>query len=188
MITMHYTGTSEPQTMRNLILELKAISEEMQWKYIIIDDENFIGILVTITKKCEPLSLIINNHGRLIHPAWLNEKNPADAAFYVSIKTHFSSIDTHIALVKLLKYIKKKYIHDLWVNDESEYYETGNSERLQQLWDILLEKLNLVTGILENSLTTDDKTLSPENLVAKIESIINGSFDQQADTRIITND
>ena len=172
MLTIHYQGTSEPQTMRKLISELKLISDELQWKYFVIDDNKFVGILITIHEKCEPLSLIISKQGRLIHPAWLNDKNPPEYAFYVSTKTNFSTVDSHIAIVKLLKYIKRKYIFDLQVTDEGEYYETENKELLQQKWDFLLNKFEEVSSLLENNLTNEDKKLSSDNLADKIEKII----------------
>lgn len=183
MLTIHYQGTSEPQIMRKLISELKAISDELQWKYFVIDDEKFAGILVNMHEECEPLSLIINKQGRLIHPAWLNDKNPTDTAFYVSTKTNFSTVDVHIAIVKLLKYFKKKYIFDLQVIDEGEYYETENKELLQQKWDFLLKKFEEVCSLLENNLTDEDKNLSPNNLADKIEKIIQKRFFGEENTQ-----
>jgi len=172
MLTIHYQGTTDVQTMRKLITELTAISNELQWKYFVIDDEDFTGILVTTHEKCEPLSLIINRQGKLIHPAWLNEENPPEYAFYVSTKTNFSTIDTHIAIVKLLKYLKKKYLHNIAVTDEGDYYETENKELLQQKWDFLLKKHEEIKNLLENNLTENDKLLSADNLADRIEEII----------------
>lgn len=182
MISIHYQGTSEPKTMRKLISELKAISDEMHWKYFVIDDEKFVGILVSTHEKCEPLSFIIDKQGRLIHPAWLNDDNPLDFAFYVSTKTHFSTVDTHIAIVKLLKYIKKKYLIDINVIDEGDYYETEDRELLQQKWDFLLKKFEEIGSLLENKLADEDKKLSANDLADKIERIIQKRFLGDVDT------
>ena len=176
MLTIHYQGTSEPKIMRKLIKELKAISDELQWKYFVIDDERFVGILVTSEKDCEPLSFIINRQGKLIHPAWLNNDNPDEVAFYVSTKTNFSTIDNHIAIVRLLKYIKKKYITNLTVTDEGDYYETENREVLEQKWNFLLKTFEEVTSLLEINLITEDKKLSPDNLADKIDKIIQKNY------------
>ena len=45
---------------------------------------------------------------------------------WVSVKTQFDSPDTHIWIIGLLKYLKKRYIANLEVRDEGEYWETGN--------------------------------------------------------------
>lgn len=186
MLTIHYQGSSEPKTMRKMMAELKAISEEVQWKYTEINDEDFIGILVTIDEECEPLSFIINKQGKLIHPAWLNHKNPPETAFFVSTKTNFSTIENHIVIVKLLRYIKKKYLPNLTITDEGDYYETGNKERLQQKRTFLLNKFDEVTGLLEKNFTADSKKLSPENLLKKIETIIQRNFGSDTDIQAIS--
>jgi hypothetical protein len=176
MLTIHYQGTSEPQTMRNLITELKAISEEMEWTCFVIDDADFLGIIIMVAEKCEPLSFIINKQGKLIHQGWLDHEDPNEAAFNVSIKTNFSTIDHHIAIVKLLKYIQKKYIINLSVTDEGDYFETGDKVRLEQKWNFLLQKFEEVTNHLENKLNVSDKNLLPGNLADKIEGIIKKQF------------
>jgi len=172
MLSIHYQGSCEPNIMQKLIWELKAISEEMQWKYTILDDEKFLGIIISLEEKCEPLYFIINNQGRLINLAWLNDENPDDDAFYIAVKTNFSTIDIHIVIVKLLKYIKRKYIHNLKVTDEGDYYETGNKEVLTQKWNLLLEKFKEVSELLETNLNPDNQILTTDELIDKIEILL----------------
>ncbi len=187
MLTIHYQGTSEPQIIRNLTTELKAISEEMDWKCFVIDDEDFVGIIISVAEKCEPLTFVINRQGKLIHPAWFNHKNPPEAAFYVSTKTNFSTIDIHIAIVKLIKYIKIKYIPNISVTDEGDYYETGDKELLEQKWNFLLKKFDEFAGLLENNLAVEDKKLSAESLLNKIENIIKLNYGSDADIQSISD-
>jgi len=117
----------------------------------------------------------------------LNHKNPPEEAFYVSTKTNFSTIDNHIAIVKLIKYIKNKYIPNLSVTDEGDYYETGNKELLEQKWNFLLKKFDEFAGLLENNLAVEDKKLSPENLLKKLENIIKLNYGSDADIQTISD-
>jgi len=172
MLSIHYKGSCEPKVMQKLISELKAISEEMQWKYTIIEDEKFLGIIISFEEKCEPLYFIINNQGRLINLAWLNDENPDDAAYYIAVKTNFSTIDIHIVIVKLLKYVKQKYIQNLEVTDEGDYYETENKEILTQKWNLLLEKFKEVSQLLENNFKSENQVLTTDELIEKIENLL----------------
>ena len=46
-------------------------------------------------------------------------------------KTQFAGPDVHIAVCALLRYVKERYAPDLWVEDESGYFETGDREDLE---------------------------------------------------------
>jgi len=176
MITIHYKGSSESETIRCLIAELKSICHEIHWQYTIIDDEKYTGILMNVAEKCDTLTFVFNREGRLVNVAWLNSDILCDVAFCVFVKSNFSTVDAHIAIVKLLKYIKKRYITNLEVVDEGEYYETENRELLQQKFDFLLNKYNELTILLENGLIETDKHLSADDLADRIENIVGRYF------------
>lgn len=173
MITIHYTGKSDLETMQKLVAELIEISNELEWENTIIDDEKFFGIILSIHEKCEPLSFVIDKNGNLINPVWLNEEKQTKLAYINSTKTNFSTIDVHISIVKLLKYIQKKYIHNLKVIDEGEYYLTEDRDLLTKNWNFMNEKFNEISTLLEK----DSDTLeNSADLLSKIIEILKNRF------------
>ncbi|MCK4641678.1 MAG: hypothetical protein KAU06_10085, partial [Candidatus Marinimicrobia bacterium] len=78
----------------------------------------------------------------------------------------------HIVLIKLLRYIKSKYIENLEVIDEGEFWETSNKERLKYLFDFLNEKLNVISDILEGNKNNFSKSDSPEQIADKFEELL----------------
>ena len=82
-----------------------------------------------------------------------NELTPDDLkAFYTNttfVKTQFAPIDVHITIVKLLKYIKKKYFPSLNVSDEGEYWETGDEALLKKNLDLNAYLIKEVKNALE---------------------------------------
>ncbi|MEO7046854.1 MAG: hypothetical protein ABI091_16245, partial [Ferruginibacter sp.] len=66
-----------------------------------------------------------------------------DLIFTASTKTQYAGLDAHIAIIKLLKYLSKKYLKDFTLIDEGYYWETDDEK-------ILLEqfrKFNLAIDI-----------------------------------------
>ncbi|MCK4288916.1 MAG: hypothetical protein KAW86_06910, partial [Bacteroidales bacterium] len=74
--------------------------------------------------------------------------------------------------IKLLKYIKSKYISNLEVTDEGEYWETSDMERLKYLFDFLDNKINIFRDILEGNKEIFSKSDSPELIADKIEKLL----------------
>jgi hypothetical protein len=180
-ITIHYKGRiNDPVNIDSLIDEISDICEDMKWEYTIIEKDNndidhppVKGIVFTIHEGCEPVGFIFDKKGCLRSPISIpfyeeNDKHQ----LVVSVKTQFSSPDIHIVLIKLLRYIKSKYIENLEVTDEGEYWETSNKERLKYLFDFLNEKLNMISDILEGNKNKFSKTDTPEQIADKIEELL----------------
>jgi len=180
-VTIHYKGRiNDPVIINSLIDEISDICEDMKWEYTIIEkEENDIdhppiqGIVFSIHEECEPVGFIFDKNGRLRSPISIpfyeeNDKHQ----LVVSVKTQFSSPDIHIVLIKLLRYIKSKYIENLEVTDEGEYWETSNKARLKYLFDFLNEKLNIICDILEGNKNKFSKSDSPEQIADKIEELL----------------
>ena len=196
-ITIHYKGrindpvlpvrNTQTGNIDRLIDEISDICSDMKWKYTVIKkDENDIdhpprllvgqavkGIVFSIHEGCEPVGFIFDKKGYLRSPISIpfyeeNDKHQ----LVVSVKTQFSSPDIHIVLIKLLRYIKSKYIENLEVIDEGEYWETSNKERLKYLFDFLNEKLNMIGDILKENKTNFSESDSPEQIADKVEKLL----------------
>lgn len=177
MLSIHYKGTCNAAAMRALIHETTALAKEAKWKYTVIDDENYLGIILTTDIQSEPLPFIIGNENRLVNLICLNQTEKPEYAFQITTKTNFASIDNHILIAKLLKYIKLKHIPDLEVNDESDYYETENREELERKHRFLLKKLDEVSDILNYA---DKKGMeevrTSRDLIALIEKLLQNNL------------
>ncbi|MCK4407942.1 MAG: hypothetical protein KAV44_09720 [Bacteroidales bacterium] len=180
-ITIHYKGKiDDVEMIDNLICEISDICNDMGWDSIIIKKEKndinhppIKGIIFTIHKGCDVVGFIFDDNGFLRAPISIQYYDESDKyQLIVSVKTQFSSPDIHVVLIKLLKYIKTKYISNLEVTDEGEYLETSDMERLKYLFDFLDNKINMFRDILDGNKEIFSKSDSPELIADKIEKLL----------------
>lgn len=173
-VTIHYQGQlNHLEDLSKLVEELSDIARSMNWKFTQInrDDDNleFEGIVLRPTEKCESISFLFDREGHLRNIADLvTEQFEADPrlSYYICVKTQFAKIETHLWIVGLFRYLKKKYISNLEVTDEGEYWETGNIETLRAKREFLDRKINQLAGALSKVTEVPDDI---DGLVKKIE-------------------
>lgn len=102
------------------------------------------------TEPAEPRRIIVLDGNGVV------EKTENDLADYheiglwwASTKTQAAGPAAHIALCKLLRYLEAKYFERLEVNDETQYWETGEVERLIECMRIVDFALDRLSGFLE---------------------------------------
>jgi len=195
-ITIHFQGKLKNQLMINsLIDELIDISETMEWKWHSLDEDwskpatarfslnkNGIeisgtlalkGIQINLHPDCEPLFIYYDREGNLRTPAsvaLLNEGKIKPGDIYISVKTQFAPPDVHISIVKLLKYLKKQYMHNLKVIDEGNYWNMEDEEDLIKKMDFIKDKIDMVENILLSIDQEDIHHCSPEQLTDILEN------------------
>ncbi len=174
-ITIHYQGKiNELSLIDNFIDELTDISNELEWKNHIIDDNelNIKGIMISPPPECELLTFLFDKTTGIIKDRIILAFDDMgdDHYKYNHTKTQFAPINVHITIIKLLKYLQGKYISDLAVTDEGEYWETNNAELLQTKFDFLDEMINLITDSLNK--TQKKPGESVESLAERIEKIL----------------
>jgi hypothetical protein len=91
---------------------------------------------------------------------------------WVSVKTQFASPEIHVWITGLLKYLKKRYISDLQVSDEGQYWETGDMRILKEKMDLINEKIEHISNELSSGGFGDVSGLSPEQIAARIEQLL----------------
>jgi hypothetical protein len=69
--------------------------------------------------------------------------------YMMHTKTQRAGPDTHIAILKLFKYLEKKYFAEMNVSDEGNYWETSDKAVLQERFDEYTGLINSVRGALE---------------------------------------
>lgn len=149
-LTFHYAAKiRKHELIDEMIAEVKDIAGSLQWKYDIIDDDKLKGILVS-PKECEPLSLTFAPNGRLCSIVNVIVNKPDDEFYYSGFtKTQFAGPDTHIALLKLLRYLSEKYFSEIEVYDEGLYWGVWDKKILLEQFAKYNYALNAVTAALE---------------------------------------
>lgn len=65
-------------------------------------------------------------------------------------KTQYAGIEIHKLIVHLFKYLERKYLLDLQVSDEGEYWETGDEKILEEAFKRYTALVENFTRSLEN--------------------------------------
>ena len=176
-VTIHYKGKlNSADELDSFCEEMEDITKSMGWKYSAFnfnenDKEPLKGLIIRPHEKSEPLPFMIDKKGFLRNPFMLEiSKGDDKFTWYNHTKTQFAPVDVHVAVIKLLKYIQQKYISNLDVYDEGEYWQTGNEKILKRKIDFL----NSVMDQLEDVLSTIEieEGSSAESIVDKIEEVL----------------
>jgi hypothetical protein len=194
-VTIHYRGRlNDVAQIGRLCAELEDIAAAMGWESTKLEDDweqppdarlrftstgahidghlGLKGVLIAPGGGVESLSLCFDRDGNLRCPVGMvsiidGTLKPQDA--WVSVKTQFGSPEIHVWMVGLLKYLKKRYIADLQVSDEGEYWETGDIEVLRRKMDLIGRKIDQLTRELSSCRLGEVSGLSAEQIASKIE-------------------
>jgi hypothetical protein len=171
------------------INEIVKIKEAVTFKPPLIDNKNIQlqGIYFN-PPRCESVILSFLSSGWTSAPIQLQLakdyeridsypifKNMPKLVYTIHTKTQRGGADIHIAIVKLLKYLEKKYFAEMNVSDEGNYWETMDKTILQARFDEYTQLINSVKGALEkdNWQITD----APFLLSNKIDDLLNSRKD-----------
>ncbi len=99
-------------------------------------DGNLYGILFS-PPNCEPVWLTFLSNRRLCDAINLNEFNKPlkevdEINYWCSTKTQFAGPEVHKAVTAILKHISQKYIDAIEVNDEGNFWQTGDTSLLEK--------------------------------------------------------
>jgi hypothetical protein len=147
-LSIHFSGRlHKAEYLPALIEEIKDVSNVYGWKYHIYNAhfpndtfenhtsfENIYGIDFTPTN-CETISLAFLSNGVMVCPeriSFFAHTNNEPHIYTVSVKTQFAGVFVHQLLIRLFKYLNKKYFENFKFNDESHYWETDNESLMQE--------------------------------------------------------
>ena len=77
-----------------------------------------------------------------------------------------------IIMLNLLKYLQKRYIPDLQVIDEGDYWESGDEERLKEKMAFLDEKMDRIADALSSVDFVDFSEYTDSEMASLIEEIL----------------
>ena len=197
-VSIHYRGRLDDISMlSDLINELSDIANSMGWEQTQLDDDwseppdaclhhtstgahiqgnlGLKGIEISPGSGGEPLSFYFNCDGELrsvMGMLLILEGTVSPANAWTSVKTQFVSPDVHVWMIGLLKYLQKRYISNLEVSDEGEYWETGKLDTLYQRRQLIDDKIEQLSGALSSNQLGDIKNMTPEQIATKIEQLL----------------
>lgn len=178
-VTIHFKGTlNDPAQQAAILEELSEIAAEIGWSSTEIehDTPHVKGLVIGPPKGSEPLSFLFDNQGKTRNLTELVTNEFETEPPYSFTKTQFAPVDVHITIIKLLKYLKKKYITDLEVFDEGSYWETEDKQLLQEKIDFLNDKINMIAELLSEIKTDGNET--EESIADKIEELLKKKLDK----------
>lgn len=178
-VSIHYKGIIDnADKIGSFMSEIEDISKEMGWEYTLIDDKEkqLEGIITKPHDESESMALLFDPQGKLHSLSDLifddfAEEFQGEAFDYASLKTQYAPLDTHIAVVKLLRYVKSKYIGNLEVIDEGDYWDTMDEGILKEKMDFLASKIELIGDILNSGAVDFKDSKNPEDIADKLEEV-----------------
>jgi hypothetical protein len=193
-LSIHYWGKIKDNDLIDaLTTEVEDICKSLSWRYQVFDTKksklksgetakkytphDVKGISFT-PEESETAFLTFLPDGRLCSPLKLIYYDPATNDLMIEVihtKTQFAGPDTHIALLKLLHYLKEKYFESFELNDEGYYWEKWDEKVLLSQfarYNFLLDK---VATALQNVKLAPGETA--ESLGDRIEEILKKKFD-----------
>lgn len=180
-LSIHYSGyIRDGKLIDPLIQEVQDISETLGWAPQIIDDEEIKGIGFA-PEGSEPVFLTFNRNGRLLSPINILVKDifdgirlDKDLIFTASTKTQYAGPDAHIAIIKLLKHISAKYLSGFELNDEGNYWETGDKKILLNQFKNYNAAIDSFCKAIEELPPVPGETA--ESLADRLENILKEKF------------
>jgi len=178
-VTIHYRGTMDDVTLveemedRVVDLALALGGRATVWRSFADDNPSraIRGLMLEMAPGQDTMSLLVSPEGHLINMFEIEqaEKRPLDEPPYCFVTSQFGSVQGHIAIVYLLDALKDKYISNLDVNDESDFYQHRDpivlSQKIKQLGDALR---SLGKGLQEYGLS-DEAAEDPQILATRVE-------------------
>lgn len=198
-LTIHYRGKIDfIPDVEHLTEELKDFSDTLTWDSRLWNEDWSLpntatikrnleniqikghiplrGIVLYPHENCEPLSLTFTREGYLtnsIGMALVAEKKLDIEKEWQSTKTQFAPIGIHIAIIKLLKYLKKRYISNLEVHDEGGYWESEDVKELQNRHNRISNGIDIMSDALKEIPSGVFGNKTADEIADFIEELIN---------------
>lgn len=93
---------------------------------------------------------------------------------YVSCKAQYAGMDTHLTVIKLLRYFKEKYFSVFELSDEGMYWETGDTNSLKALFTKYDFLVNSMREALKNFKAEPGETA--ESMADQVEELLKNRF------------
>ena len=135
-LTIHYCGHLRSyHEIEDLICDVIDICVEIGWRVMPIHPSNIMpakGLIVT-PEASESIWLTFLPDGMLYDAAHFiytshpeNERIDKHLGGWIATKTRYAGLDTHMAIIKMFRYLSERYFKSFEMRDESSYWETND--------------------------------------------------------------
>jgi hypothetical protein len=134
------------------------------------------GIAIT-PPECETAFLTFLPDGTLCSPVKLIFYDPSVNDLMIEVvqtKTQYAGPEIHIALIKLLRYLAKRYFESFHLDDEGNYWETGDEQVLAGRFGTYHSLHGRLSAAMKN--ITPIPGESAESLADRMEEILKNKF------------
>ena len=198
-ITIYYKGTLNDLTQLDRLKdELIDIAKTLKWDWDELDEDftkpasahlivngqsakikghlPLKGISLKLHPNCETFNLYFDKKGNLtspLHFILIQEKRIDPEKAYLSVKTQFAPPEIHIAIIRLLRFLKKRYINDLKVFDDGGYWETSDLQGLLYRLQMIDQAMDRIEQALSEITLKKNEQLTLDKLEKLIEEKLN---------------
>ena len=132
------------------------------------------GIHFQPHKESESVSLMFDQDGNLCNIISLTIGIGVKSKFHWQFtKTQFAGPETHIQLIHLLSYLRKKYFKKMIIRDEGGYHPKKDKDTLAARMGFISNAINTVSDIFDNSEFTGK---TPDEIMQQMQEALNRSF------------
>ncbi len=202
-ITIHYRGKlNDPAEIDAVtdIVQQRAVAKGWSWTHIDDDwdaevDAQLVhtskghleltghaglkGFSLDIDPKCEVVPLLFDSSGYLRSIFSFFDPGSARDGDTIAVKTQFAPPEAHIQIIELLRELKQRFIADLEVMDEGEYWETEDRDLLERKMAGLQGHIDFLSDALRSEHCKGLRGLPPEELAREIERMLGRSTEDQ---------
>ena len=149
-------------------------SETGEVKRINIEGElGLKGISFQPHKESETIELFFDTEGVLRPIFSMIFKGDSRVKYpWVFVKTQFAGVETHIKIINLLLYLRKKYFKKLDISDDGGYYPHRDEETLYQRLDVINNAIATLSDVFENS----EFSGSPDQIMDQVQDALSRSL------------
>lgn len=180
-VTVHYRGSIADLDRINdfedrvldLVLELGGEARIWRSADAATPERVVRGLMVNLAPGHETTSLLLSPEGWLIGLIEIEdaERGRLGEPPYVSVKTQFGPIEGHVAVVELLRALKKEFMPDLYVSDEGGYWESRDVRVVAERIGFLNRAMDAFQSALEEHPLSSEAAEDQDILVSRIERI-----------------
>lgn len=198
-ITIHYKGKlNDPAEIDAVVnfVQQRAVAKGWSWTHIDDDWEAEVdaqlvhtskghldltgnaglkGFSLDIDPQCEAVPLLFDSSGYLRSIFSFFDPDSAQEGDTIAVKTQFATSEAHIQIVELLRELKQRFIADLEVMDEGEYWETKDRALLEKKMAGLKRNIDFLYDALQSEHCKGLRDLPPEELAEEIERMLSKS-------------
>lgn len=183
-VSIHYCGKLDnTDRLPEFRERLMSIALSFGWQYLVEHNGESAeitghlglkGIQLKPLGESEPIDFFFNSKGYLLSPMnviLVQEGVLALDDAWITVKTQFLPPEMHVMIIGLLKYIKEHYLRNLEVQDEGEYWETGDYLALENKMRVIQEKIDYLSHELSSEYFGGMAGLSADEIAERIEQL-----------------